>query len=146
MSVDPAVEAGYGALQVWNREAMLGAPLALKLWLAAMALTFLASLLFVRSRRSPRVVLAGFALGLILSKLVFPAMGVVVYAGLVSLLHLGCWTPGYVLLLRERRVRAPATPAYRTWSWVLIVVVSISFVFDVRDGIRFLTNMLQATP
>jgi len=121
---------------------MLNAPLALRLWLLAMAITFFASVLFVRKHGPARAVLAGFVLTLAFSKLILPALGVTTYSGLVALLHLGFWTPGLVLLLRERFARAPAPPLYRAWSWLIIAVISISFVFDVRDGARYLMHAL----
>ena len=52
--------------------------------------------------------------------------------GIVSLTHVVCWSPGLVATIADAVGQTPNGP-YEIWCLLLIVAVSISFIFDLRD-------------
>lgn len=139
---DIQIPAGYGALEVWNAEAMANAPMLFKMWLAIMGLSFLSSIFFVRSHKLPRYALVSFVSGLCLTKFVLPQLGITVYSGLVALIHVLLWLPVLILILKKG-----LTPQlgdwYSRWRLWLGTVISISMFFDIRDATLFILNFLS---
>lgn len=134
------MESGHAALQVWGNHAMANAPISLKIWLGIMALSFLSGLLFCLRHSPPRWCLLGFGSGLLASKLIAPLLGVTTYSGFVACLHLLFWSPGLFLLLLEIKNghKESFSSFYRTWRYQMIAVISISFIFDLRDAAIYL--------
>lgn len=57
--------------------------------------------------------------------------------GEVAIIHLFCYSPALISLARRRSRVAPGSP-FGIWVHVMLVVLSISLAFDLRDSVRFL--------
>lgn len=121
------------ALWVWNNKARTSLPPGLMCWLAVLVATCLASALFVRDHASARWVLGGFVVSHLLVFTLPLAKLFVMRRGVVSLLHLLCWSPGWVATL-VAVWRQEGGALFLGWSVALLVVMGISFVFDLRDA------------
>lgn len=132
------------ALEIWDNAARLALPIWLKAWLGFLALSFLASLAFVRTERTARIVLASFVashLGLV----VLGLAGVTIRTGLVSLAHIVAWTPGLIALLRT----IPTTESgsrFGLWCRTVAAVIIVAFVFDLRDAGSYLYHHAVGHP
>lgn len=95
-------------------------------------LTCLSAVFFVADHFPARWLLVGFFAS---HAIVFtlPSLRVTVRRGLVSLLHVLCWSPGWVLVIFDTDGRGDDM-LYGIWSYSLIAVVSFSFIFDLRDA------------
>jgi hypothetical protein len=131
------------SLQIWDNAARAAIPTPLKIWLAFLALTFAASLFFVRRHPAARWAAGGF----VLSHLVVAAIEFAtdVRVGAVSLAHVICWTPALVMLARELPVTSTET-RYGLWCRVLLGVIALAFVFDLRDAGMFLYYRITGHP
>ena len=65
--------------------------------------------------------------------------------GIVGLLHLMFWGPGYLLLVNDiihnvltSSSTSSSMQPYEIWSYVMFGLLSFSFIFDLRDGITVL--------
>lgn len=125
---------GSPALELWNNEARLSLPTWLAVWLGFLALTFVASILFAWRYPAARWVLAGFIGSHVAVVLIESTDGMVLRAGLVSLLHVIFWTPGLIALIAYRDAIKPPTP-YGIWASALLFVYAVAFIFDIRDAI-----------
>ncbi len=133
------------ALQVWDNAARLGLPLWLKAWLGLLALTFLASLAFVRHHVPARVAAAGFAASHALVIAIEQGGVTTLRTGLVSVTHVIGWTPVLVALVRAAPASDPRT-AYGVWCRMLLAIVAIALVFDYRDAVAFLYHQATGHP
>ena len=65
-----------------------------------------------------------------------------VLAGQVSLTHIIFWTPGAIMLWRDRKnFRWPT--AYSVWMGFVAVFYTVSMVFDVRDASIYLVHLVS---
>ena len=143
--MENSLELGHKALQLWNSEAMSSAPMGLKIWLAILGVTLLSSLFFIKSSNPSRILLIGFISSLSVTKWLAPAVGIETLSGFVGLCHLLFWSPGWVLLIREKLKpnNESKRKVYLAWSWIAITVISISYFFDLRDGFTYLSFILS---
>jgi len=125
------------SLRIWNNAARLSLPWKLKLWLACLVATFLSSTAFVAAHNAPRWVLGGFIVSHLIVFCLSAWSQFVLRIGMVSLLHVLCWAPGYVLAIADRR-GSPADLPYAIWSYAIIIVISIAFIFDLRDACSYI--------
>ena len=125
------------SLQIWNNKARLSLPLPLKIWLTFLVLTFLSSIAFVNTHYPPRWVIGGFICSHLLVFLWPVVTTIPLRIGLVSLAHVVCWCPGYILSIVEVW-QGSATGNYQIWLYAIIAVISIAFSFDLRDSAKFL--------
>lgn len=132
---------GNKALQVWDEAAMNNASPALKAWLFFMTAVFAAGLLFIFHHKPARWVVGGFVIMALVAVFIVPAMGLTMFSGLAALLHVIFWTPGLYLLLREAAF-FKGISAYGVWSLIMVLVILISFIFDVRDATIYLDHMM----
>ena len=148
LSVSGAVaqtyEAGHGALQVWNDEAMNNAPQWLQIWLLVMTASFALGLLFVWRHVAARWLVGGFLLMIVFAVFVVPALNLTPLAGLFSLLHIIFWMPGFLLMIKERPF-VKGFSFYGLWGGLIILVILTSFVFDFRDAAIYLAHISGAT-
>lgn len=140
-AIAQSYEPGHQALEVWNAEAMTNSPQAVKVWLSIMLVSFALGLLFVWKKVEARWAVGGFVLGLLVTKYVLPMTGLVIFSGLVALVHLIFWTPALVILLKKRRFLKEHS-LYAYWCGLITLVIIISFVFDLRDAAIYLAHML----
>jgi len=132
---------GHGALDLWNTDAIAKAPTWVQYWLFAMLSSFALGLLFVWRRVEARWIVGGIVASMMASRLVVPALGLVQYAGLTSLLHLIFWTPGLFLLLKNRPFMKERS-LYGLWTGLILAVIIFSFIFDIRDAAIYLDYIL----
>lgn len=132
---------GYKALETFDEKAMENLPAHIHYWLNAMLAAFAAGLAFVWHRPVARWVVGGFLATILIAGFLVPALGLQPLSGLFALVHLICWTPGLILLLRERAF-LKGLSLYGVWAGVITAVILISFVFDVRDAGIYLAHML----
>ena len=126
---------GSGPLEVFNGEARAAVPLPLKLWLMLLLGTFAASLVFAWKKPVARWALGGLVVSMLAAGPVFAALGWPMLGGAIALWHLVCWTPVLIVLLWKRPfLDYSEWLPYRIWSALLLVVIVISFVFDIRDA------------
>ncbi|MGK7929216.1 MAG: hypothetical protein AB4290_28925 [Spirulina sp.] len=130
------------ALQIWDNQARLSLPLPLKIWLTVLVLTFLSSLAFVHNHYPPRWVIGGFILSHLFVFLWPVVTTVKLQRGIVSLAHVVCWSPGYLLTIVEVW-QSSASGNYHIWLLVTIVVISIAFIFDLRDSASYIYFWLK---
>ena len=124
---------GHQALEVWDAEAQANLPQWIKYWLLTMASVFLLGLLFVRHHIEARWLVGGFLSGLLFSKFVIPAVGLVPLSGLVALIHLVFWSPALYFMLKNRPFMQNFS-IYACWSGVATACILFSFIFDIRDS------------
>ena len=129
-------------LRLWNNAARLSLPLPLKLWLGLLVATVLSSICFLGNSNAARWVLAGFVVSHLLVFVLSVLPKVTLRVGMVSLTHLACWMPGYLLAIAQLPSHRPTT-AYEVWTIAIVAVLSISFWFDLRDGSRYLLAAIQ---
>ena len=126
---------GAGALEVFDAEARAAVPLPLKLWLMMLLGTFAASIIFVWKKPVARWALVGLVVAMFAGGPIFNAIGWPVLGGGIALSHLVCWTPVLIVLLLKRPfMDSSEWLPYRIWSALLLLVIIISFVFDIRDA------------
>lgn len=131
---------GSPALEMWNNDARANLPTWMMAWLGFLALTFLSSVIFAWNHVPARWVLAGFVGSHVATIAIENTEGMVLRAGLVSLLHVVFWTPGLVSLLSNQSdIRFNS--AYGIWASILLFVYAVAFTFDIRDGIVWLLFM-----
>ena len=136
-----AYESGHQALQVWDAEGQANAPLWVQYWVKFIALTTLVGLLFARRHAEARWAVGGIILGILVTRLLIPALGVVKLSGLVALVHLVFWSPALFLLLKNRPFMQ-GWSAYSVWAAVMTFVICFSFVFDIRDAAIYLHHLV----
>ena len=131
---------GSPALNLWNNDARANLPVWMMVWLGFLALTFLAAAIFSWNHVAARWVLAGFIASHVVTIAVESTQGVVLRAGLVSLLHVVFWAPGLVAMLADQ-AQLKFSSAYGIWASALLFVYAVAFTFDIRDGIVWLLFM-----
>ncbi|MEO2031476.1 MAG: hypothetical protein ABGZ35_05275, partial [Planctomycetaceae bacterium] len=124
-------------LLVWNKAARMSLPPALLLWLSLLVLVSLCSVFFIRSFSPARWFLGGFVVSHLVVFLLPVIVSFTMRRGFVSLVHLICWTPGLIAIIVDIKGRQDSNP-YEIWSYALITIISISFLFDLRDATTFL--------
>ena len=139
-------KAGHQALEIWNAEGQANAPEAVKNWLYFMVASFALGLFFIRQHIEARLAVGGIVLGLITTRALIPAIGILKLSGLVALVHLIFWTPALYLLLKNKPFMdlfdANKRSLFSLWSGLITGVIIISFVFDSRDSIIYLDHIL----
>lgn len=127
---------GAGALEIFDGEAFLAAPLPAKLWLVFLASMFLVGLIaYAWKRPIARWAGGGFFVSILTGHLVFAALGLPMLGGSIALWHIVCWTPALVLLLAKRPfLNREEDRWFRIWSALMTFAIIVSFVFDVRDA------------
>ena len=133
-----SIESGYGALQLWNNEAIMAAPVWLKAWLLGMGASFFAGVPLIFKHRGAAAVVGAFLFGLLFTKFLAPAIGFTVYSGLVALTHVALWPIGIYFLIRDVK----DSKYYRVWSWHILAIMSLSLIFDVRDSFIYLEHIM----
>lgn len=131
---------GSPALDLWNNETRANLPVWMMVWLGFLALTFFASAIFSWNHVAARWVLAGFIASHVATLAVENTDGMVLRAGLVSLLHVVFWTPGLIAMLADQ-AQIKFSSAYGIWASALLFVYAVAFTFDIRDGIVWLLFM-----
>ncbi|WOF75393.1 hypothetical protein QMT40_003064 [Parvibaculaceae bacterium PLY_AMNH_Bact1] len=131
---------GSPALGVWDNEARTNLPSWMMVWLGFLALTFLSSLIFAWNHVPARWVLAGFIGSHVVTIAIASIEGVVLRAGLVSLLHVIFWTPGLIALLSNQSDLC-LNSVYGVWASMLLFVYAVAFTFDIRDGLVWILFM-----
>tara|TARA_R110002072_G_scaffold273413_2_gene434312 strand:+ start:46703 stop:47155 length:453 start_codon:yes stop_codon:yes gene_type:complete len=135
---------GYGALDVFDGQAFVGLPLAVKSWLVFMLLTFAAGLLFARKHPIARWATGGIVVSMLTGHAVFQALGLPMLSGSIAICHVVCWTPALVLLLIKRPFfDRDEGRWFRIWSAVMTCVILISFVFDIRDAAIYIRHFSE---
>lgn len=133
------------AIQPWDNKARLSLSPGLYVWLAFLVATCLASLFFVRDHVPPRWMIVGFISSHVLVVVIGNTNWVDLRKGLVSLTHVVCWSPGLVVVFVDL-IQRGFDGIYSVWALFLVLVVSISLAFDLRDSGRYLhyvrTNQL----
>jgi len=124
------------SIRVWDNSARLGLPPLLKAWLLLLVVAFLTAIFFVFAHLPARWVLGGFIVSHVIVYMLSVAKNYVLRAGMVSMLHVICWSPGLVVSLLDWDERAVGGP-YQAWSYFIIAVIVIAFVFDIRDATRY---------
>ena len=128
------VDAGISPHQTWDDTSVWDTPLWLQVWLMGVVLpSFLSSLFFLRRSREARLALGGF----VVSHLPMMLGLFETTVGEVAIIHLFCYSPALISLARRRSRVAPGSP-FGIWVHVMLVVLSISLAFDLRDSVRFL--------
>jgi hypothetical protein len=130
------------ALLVWNNRARISLPLLLALWLALLVCVCLSSVFFVTESIAARWVLGGFVVSHLVVFLLPTITDFTMRRGFVSLMHVICWSPGLVVSLIDTQGRQ-ANLIYEVWSYALITVISISFIFDLRDALTYLYYLMR---
>lgn len=131
---------GHTALEIWDKQGQANAAEWVKIWLKILMASVFLGLFFVWTRVEARWVVGGILLGLIVSRVVLPALPIVKLSGLVALLHLIFWTPGLILLLKNKPFLRGLSP-YAVWSGWMLCAILFSFIFDIRDAAIYLHHI-----
>ena len=117
---------------------------AVRIWMAAMALSFLSSLAFVIWKTGARWILAALVvnvMGLITLKAMFPGFS---RAEIGTTVHLLFWTMALFMIWRpkgqERRQAEFAGTfgtVYRAWLIIVSLIMSVSLVLDARTALSW---------
>ncbi|GJM02531.1 MAG: hypothetical protein DHS20C08_10320 [Rhodomicrobium sp.] len=135
-----AYSSGHQPLEIWDGPAMETAPLWLQYWLYFMTAVLAAGLLFVWRHALARWIVGGTILMIFLVGFVAPWFGIPVLAGLASLAHVICWSPGVYLALKQRPFFSGFSP-FAIWSGLVTLVILISFIFDIPDSLIYLDHV-----
>ncbi len=127
------------SLRVWDNKARLSLPLGLKVWLAVLVATFLSSAVFVPDHHPARWILGGFIASHLLVIALSVSKNFTLRIGIVSLTHVACWTPGLVRAIVDVQGRGLST-SYGLWLYAIIIVVAISFLFDLKDAGNYIRH------
>lgn len=145
ISIENAVaatyEPGHQALQLWNETAMNNAPQWMNIWLSVMVGSFALGILFVWHHVAARWLVGGFILMVLFVFFVAPILELTPFSGLFALLHIIFWTPGLIILLKERPF-LKGFSFYGVWGGLIILVILISFVFDFPNAAIYLDHVL----
>lgn len=137
LTLTPEASASY-ALEDWNMEARRNLPLTMKLWLAAMLITNLAAVFFVRKHVAARWVLGAWLFSHAWIAILEGTGAYTVQGGLVSLGHIVVWAPAIYALYRHRgEIKLPS--AYGIWASLMLFFYGVSLIFDVRDAFIWLS-------
>ena len=140
MALTPEASASY-ALEEWNMEARRSLPLTMKLWLAAMLITNLAAVFFVRKHVAARWVLGAWLFSHAWIAILEGTGAYAVQGGLVSLGHIIVWAPALYALYRYRsEMKLPSV--YGVWASLMLFFYGVSLIFDVRDAFIWLSANL----
>lgn len=133
---------------VWDNQARFSLSPPLLLWLTFLVSTVLYGSVFVKTSIPARWALGGF----ILEHLIVIANGsfglFTMRYGIVSLLHLICWSPGWIVVIFDSSGQRGGNKAYIIWSLVYISVLGIAFIFDARDAVvytRYALSLCEKT-
>ncbi len=121
------------ALWVWDNQARLTLPPVLAAWLGILVCVCLCSAFFLSNHAPARWVLGGFVASHLIVFGLAAAQLFTMRRGVVSMLHIICWAPGLVASIVDAEARS-ADRLYATWSYSVIAVLAISFLFDLRDA------------
>lgn len=132
-------------LRVWDMAARLSLPWWLYLWLGLLVATFLASLRFVGRHPAARWAIGGFVVSHALVAFIELAGPFTLRFGIVSCTHLIGWTPALLRLRRELRPTAIGT-GYGAWVRLMMLVITVAFVFDLRDAGMLIYYVLSGHP
>ena len=115
-------------------------PQAVQIWMKVMGLSFLVSLVFVRSKTGARWIFAALILnimGLVIGKIAFPDAS---RTAIGTYVHLLFWPAILWAVWSSARQLSFSRQQNRTFDWIYIVwlgwaslLMSISLVFDVRS-------------
>ncbi len=119
-------------------------PQAVQIWMKVMGVSFLASVVFMRSRAGARWIFAALALnliGLVVGKIAFPdasrtAIGTYVHLLFWPAILWAVWVSARRLSLAREQNRA-VDWIYIAWLGWASLLMSISLVFDVRTLVSF---------
>lgn len=144
------------ALWPWDNQARLSLPPVLAVWLLLLVSTVLASLCFVRFSFAAVCVISGFIVSHIFVFAFSVHPGVKLRRGLVSLLHVICWSPGLVVVAGEvyQWFTHPGAftadmgtgffeNLYPYWLGAYALLALVSLFFDLRDSARYLGYLLS---
>lgn len=131
---------GLSALDPWDDAAREALPLHIKIWLGLQMLNNIASLFFVKNHVGARWWFAGVFISHAIT-FALSAAGWELLAGQVSLAHILCWTPGAIMLWRNRGdIRWPS--AFAVWIALVCVFYGGSMIVDLRDAATYLAHVL----
>ncbi|NEO87653.1 MAG: hypothetical protein F6J87_25850 [Spirulina sp. SIO3F2] len=134
------------AMRIWDNAARLSLPLGLKVWLGFLVSTFVAALFFVMHHAAARWAIAGFILSHIVVYLLSASKTYTLRRGMVSLLHVVCWSPALGVAIWELMNNWQGSinaSLYDLWCGVFVMVVAIAFIFDLRDSGAFVYYVLR---
>ena len=123
-------------LEIWNSFRQL--PLWVQIWVAFILVPInIVALVFVYKPYG--LLVSVLAIGGML-----PNIGVMVwergFSNTMALPHVVIWTPLVVLVLWMILSGAPLDPAYLSFLWILLVIDTISLVFDFKDSWRWVKD------
>ena len=132
---------GNGALQVFDAEGQTNTPQWVLIWIVLMLGTFAAGLIFVRNHVPARWIVGGLILGFVAMGILTGPVGLLPLSGFIALMHILFWTPGLILLIRERAFLKDRS-LYSLWAGLMTAVILFSFIFDIRDASIYLDHSL----
>lgn len=134
---------GHGALEDFSGEGFAASPQWVQIWVMFMVATFAVGLLFFAWRRPvARWAAGGFIASGLFATFAVPALGLPPLSGSIAIAHLIFWTPALVLLLKNRPfANASEGTAFRLWAGVMTGVILVSFVFDIRDAVTYVSHI-----
>ena len=130
------------ALWVWDNHARLSLTAGMLVWLGGLVVVVLCSGFFVDKHMPSRWVLGGFVVSHLVVFGLGAAKSFTVRRGFVSLMHVLCWSPGFVAVILDRDGRQESL-LYEYWSWVLVAVLVVSLAFDLRDSFTYLVHVIR---
>lgn len=130
---------GHGALEVFGAEAMAFTPLWVKVWLFCLIGLFAIGTYFAWKHPVARWATGGFIVSMLSGHIIFARLGLPFLGGSIAIMHLVCWTPALVILLRQRPFFKPAEPlSFRIWSGLITAAIVFSFSFDINDATTYI--------
>ena len=130
------------AFQLADAQGIKNSPTWVKIWLLVANLSFFSSLWFVKNLKAPRWLAAGFAGSVISQIFLSTIVGVTPVYGMFATTHILFWSPGYIKLIKEKAYKHPKS-RYAMWSSWMIAVISFSFIFDLRNSIIYIEQILK---
>ncbi len=134
-------EHGNQAMQLFDKQGFENPPKWVQLWVGFMMMTFIAGIFFVKNHMIARWVVGCMIAGMIFAIIAGRVFGMPYYSGFIALIHVVFWSPALYQLLSKRPFAGPRS-AFSIWSAVITFVICFSFIFDIRDAVIYLSNVL----
>jgi len=128
-------------MQLFDKQGFENSPKWVQVWVGFMTMAFIAGIFFVKNHVVARWVVGCMIAGMIFGIVAGNVFGIPNHAGFIALIHVVFWSPALYQLLSKRPFLA-ARSAFSIWTAIITFVICFSFIFDIRDAVIYLSNVL----
>ncbi len=134
-------EHGNQPMQIFDQEGFNNSPRWVQLWVYFMLASFALGFFFLKNHAIARWLIGGIFAGMIFVMFAGKVLGIPSYSDFIALIHLVFWSPVLYQLLSKRPFLGERS-AFSVWAGLVTFVICFSFIFDFRDAVIYLSNVL----